>query len=42
MGFTPGALVPTAVVAALVVWSHRANISRLCAGTENAFSIRKK
>lgn len=41
-GFTTEALIPTALVAAMVIWSHRENISRLRAGTERKFSLHKK
>ena len=41
-GFTTEALIPTIVVCAVVIWSHRENIGRLRAGTEKRFSIRKK
>ncbi len=40
--FTPQALAPTVVVAALVIWSHRENIKRLRTGTERPFSLHKK
>ena len=41
-GFTPQALLPTIIVCAVVIWSHRENISRLRAGTERKFSLHKK
>lgn len=41
LGFTPLALLPTTVVCVVVIWSHRANVARLRAGTEKKFSIRK-
>lgn len=41
-GFTPQALIPTIVTAVVVIWSHRANIKRLLAGTESKFSLHKK
>ncbi len=41
-GFTPAALIPTAIVCVLVIWSHRANIERLRTGTEHKFSLKKK
>lgn len=40
-GFTPAALIPTIVVCAVVIWSHRANIERLRNGTERKFSFKK-
>ena len=39
--FTPAAMVPTLVVAVLVIWCHRANIERLRTGTENKFTLHK-
>lgn len=41
-GFTPQALIPTAIVCAVVIWSHRENVKRLLAGEERKFSIKKK
>lgn len=41
--FFPAEIVAvTAALCALALWKHRANISRMRAGTENRFSIRKK
>lgn len=41
-GFTPAALVPTIVVAIVVIWSHRENIERLRTGTERKFELHNK
>lgn len=40
-GFTPSAMIPPVIVAALVIWCHRANIERLRMGTENKFTLHK-
>ena len=38
-----GRAVPTVLtlLAALVIWRHRSNLRRLCAGTENRFTLSK-
>lgn len=40
--FTPQALLPTIIVAIIVIWSHRENIKRLREGKERPFSLHKK
>ena len=40
-GFPVVSVLPVAVVAAVVVWAHRANIGRLMSGTESRFSFHK-
>ena len=42
LGFNHLAIVPLALVAAVVIWSHRENIGRLLSGTERKFSLHKK
>ncbi|MBM6676811.1 glycerol-3-phosphate acyltransferase [Olsenella uli] len=40
-GFPPVAIVPVAVAAVVVVWSHRENVRRLVHGEERRFSFHK-
>lgn len=41
-GMSVPAVIPTAMVAAVVIWSHRENIGRLVRGEERRFSIKHK
>ena len=41
-GFPLESVVPIAVVAAVVVWAHRANIRKLIAGEERKFVFHKE
>ncbi len=40
-GFPAVSIVPVAVAAVVVIWSHRANIKKLATGTESKFSFHK-
>jgi glycerol-3-phosphate acyltransferase PlsY len=41
-GMSPTAIFPVAIVAVVVIWSHRENIGRLMRGEERKFSVRSK
>ena len=41
-GMTLPAVIPTVIVAVVVIWSHRENIGRLMRGEERRFSVHKK
>ena len=41
-GFPVAAIVPVAVAAVVVIWSHRENVGRLVRGEERRFSFHKK
>lgn len=38
-GFPPASVAPVALVAAVVIWAHRANIKKLVTGTESKFAF---
>ena len=42
LGFTPASIVPVALAALIVIWSHRENVRRLAHGEERRFSFHKK